>query len=345
MACQINKYRDHLVDQLVNKFDIGRGFVQAYLRYWSESHGQQLTDISEIEALPCPHSKWFYNAISTNQQGTTLVNWVKQTLPTFPRRYLDVGCGLGGRLVAFSREGAEVYGIEKDHDIRRLGVENCADYGLSQSMFLDDLDAIEEKKEERFDLVVCLDPIRQLSPDRDLMLLLNALRHNGHLFLQIPNCTSLSVVCKDTHFSLFALSLLALSDATAYCTWAKSPKPIHFPYLSVLEYKEKLEESGYRVWIPEPEEKDELSAERLAIFTNELLRGYSRFMRDDAPRMDRKLAAKVDAHFRRYLTNFIEDAIWLNTGERSTQWFCEKYLATQRKLLATKVESDSMRAL
>lgn len=342
----MNKHWDHLTDQLVNKFDLGRGFVRAYLRYWYESRGQQLTDINEIETLPAPYAEWFHDAMCSNEEGAAATQWLEQMLPNFPHRYLDVGCGLGGRLVAFSRKGAEVCGIEKDHVSRRLAVENCADYGLSQSMFLDDLDAIEEKKKEWFDLAVCLDPVGQFSnPDRDLLLLVNALRHNGHLFLQIPNCTSLSVVCEDTHFSLFALSLLALSDATDYCTWAGLPKPIHFPYLSILEYKEKLEEAGCRVWIPEQEEKDELSAERLAISTDELLRGYSRFMRDDAPRMARTLAAKVDAHFRIYLTNFIEDAIRLAMRERSTQWFCEKYLATQRGLLATKGEGDSMGAL
>ena len=100
-----------LIAELQAEYGLGAGFAAAYLDYWRRAYGQELRSRADLDALPPVHREWLENALTTNRAGRAFFAGIDDGEP--PHRYLDVGCGFGGRLA----------------DVARRRGPNCRDVG------------------------------------------------------------------------------------------------------------------------------------------------------------------------------------------------------------------------
>ena len=100
--------------EVMRRYGVGPHYAEAYLSYWARARGRTARSLDEILARPQPEPMWFDFAMSANWRGEQLAERSLPLLPAGARRYLDVGCGFGGYLVAFARRGLDVAGIEID---------------------------------------------------------------------------------------------------------------------------------------------------------------------------------------------------------------------------------------
>jgi 2-polyprenyl-3-methyl-5-hydroxy-6-metoxy-1,4-benzoquinol methylase len=208
----------HLVNQIQTRYHVGPHFARAYLDYWQRGFTWPFNDLDEILRLPPPQSTWFEYAITTNTRGQWLVEQCARYLPQDARRFLDIGCGYGGVLVAFSKLELEVTGIDIDDDLLPLARANCLDHNLGDCTH--QISILEEnlpKQLGRFDVITLISVIEHVADvQATLAHIVELLAPGGIAILIIPNYQSLSVVAQDPHYNLFAISLLEPPQALAY---------------------------------------------------------------------------------------------------------------------------------
>ena len=96
------------------RFGAGKGFTSEYIRYFEWSQNVKLRSAADWEALDATRRMWLDFALSTNRRGEALMDLLETRGPLRGRRYLDIGCGFGGCLVAAARRGAVCAGVESD---------------------------------------------------------------------------------------------------------------------------------------------------------------------------------------------------------------------------------------
>lgn len=210
---------DGLITELQSRYDVGEGFARAYVRYKFNGRPHlQCSSLDDIMALPSPEPMWFDYAMSTNWRGGELARLLAPHMPVGARRYLDIGCGFGGCLVAMSRLGLEVQGVEIDPIRVELAVANCADNGLHSCAHQRDIladGAIDDLG--TFDIITLVDVIEHvLDVPGTLTRVARLLNPGGIAFLEIPNKFDLQAVAHDGHFDLFGITLLPRPLAIEY---------------------------------------------------------------------------------------------------------------------------------
>lgn len=211
-------HKDYLLTEVRETYGVGPLYANAYIDYWSSSTGRRYATLSEILGSRPPKPMWFDFALTSNQRGEQTYRRIAPHIPPWARSYLDVGCGFGGFLVAFSMAGMQVKGIEIDPVRIDLAQANCQDHGLYdcivEASILDD--GISERL-GTFDVITCNDVIEHVSDARGAIEnMTRMLNPGGLLFMEIPNKDSLRFVARDGHFDLFSISLLDREDAIAY---------------------------------------------------------------------------------------------------------------------------------
>lgn len=327
-----------LVGAIVNKYQVGPLFAKAYLTYWQESRGQTFTNLQEILDLPAPQPMWFEYALSTNQRGKALYQCLLPHLTTSPRRYLDVGCGFGGCLVAFAAHNMEVIGIEPD--VQRVGFSqaNCQDHGLADVVY--PLSILEDNLRDRlgtFDLITCNDVIEHvLDIPTALENMVALLNPGGVLFLEIPNKHSLNFVGRDGHFNLFGITLLERPDAIEYHRHFFGTEYDVGYYYGLYLYQDKLEQLGCRPHLIPSELHAPRPLHAASALVDTALQRHHQFCLNQKDKLPAFLTAKINTHFRFYLATLVEDLAGLSTGERDFDWFQQKYLMDFWTLMAQK---------
>ncbi len=207
-----------LVSEVQACYQIGPNFAHAYLDHWHLGFDKPFDNLAEIHRLPPPQSVWFKFAMTSNLRGQQIAQQVAPYIPKNARRYLDIGCGLGGSLVAFSKLGLEVTGIDINDRLIHLTKANCSDHQLPECTLKGDiLDEGFAAGLGKFDVITALAVIEHVADVK--IMLQNAVRllnPGGVLVLDIPNKDSLSFVARDPHYSLFGLTLLERSQAVQY---------------------------------------------------------------------------------------------------------------------------------
>jgi hypothetical protein len=103
---------ESLVDHLVATYEIGPAFARAYILHWNSGARFRIEAPGDIDTLPNPERMWFRFAMSANTRGRVFLTRYRGLFEARRRSYLDIGCGVGGFLVAFAADGFEVHGLE-----------------------------------------------------------------------------------------------------------------------------------------------------------------------------------------------------------------------------------------
>ncbi|RMF74528.1 MAG: methyltransferase domain-containing protein [Planctomycetota bacterium] len=211
-------YDPQLIDEIRRRYEVGPRYIEAYLDYWRETRGCVEPTLAEIMSRPDPEPLWFDYAMSTNQRARNFLQTVQPQLAKTGGRYLDVGCGFGGCLVAFAEAGFEVCGIELAPERVKLSRANCADAGLGDCVHaLSILESDLPRRLGTFDAITCLDVIEHvLDVPQTLRNMADLLSPGGVLLLEIPNKDSAAFVASDGHFNLFGITQLSREDSIEY---------------------------------------------------------------------------------------------------------------------------------
>ena len=210
--------QEMIISAVRERYGVGESFARAFLDYWQGGYEKPFASLDEILDLPAPQPVWFNFAMSANQRGQQTYQALAPHLPPGARRYLDIGCGYGGSLVAFARAGFEVLGIDIDDLLLGFARANCQDHGLGEpALHASILDDGLPVRLGSFDVITLLAVIEHV-PDvlQTLKNALDLLAPGGILVLDIPNKDSLEFVVHDPHYDLFGLTLLERPEAQAY---------------------------------------------------------------------------------------------------------------------------------
>lgn len=212
---------------LQTQFRTGNRFTSAYLDYFQSAQNLALQAIDDLDRLSSTQRMWFDYALSTNVRGEDLVRYIAGYKDFRGARYLDIGCGFGGSLVAAGRTGAECVGIEIDPQRAEFSRLNLADFELPiQVAGLDSLTDGLERQLGSFDIVTCNDVAEHVeSAERLVRNIARLLKPGGLAYLEIPNGRCIEFVARDGHFGLFGITLLDREHARAL-HWDR----FHYPY-------------------------------------------------------------------------------------------------------------------
>jgi 2-polyprenyl-3-methyl-5-hydroxy-6-metoxy-1,4-benzoquinol methylase len=214
----MTKQPEKLLAEIQEYYQVGPNFAKAYLDYWQRGFDYPFENLNEIRRLPPPQSVWFRFAMMTNLRGLQIAKQVTPHIPKNAQRYLDVGCGHGGSLVAFSKLGLDVLGIDINDQLIELSNSNCSDHGLKNCTLKGDfLDGGFVESLGKFDVITVLAVIEHVADAvKTLKNAAGLLNPGGIMVLDIPNKDSLSFVARDPHYSLFGLTLLERHLAIQY---------------------------------------------------------------------------------------------------------------------------------
>jgi SAM-dependent methyltransferase len=203
---------------LQKRFGTGKRFTRAYVDYFAAEHGLSLKSERDWNNLSETHRMWFDFALSTNVRGRDLIRYLERHKRLRGARYLDIGCGYGGFLIAAARRGASATGIEPDPLRAGFSRENIADSGLPIAVH--DMDALEPGLERRlgsFDAITCNDVAEHVASAPRLIANIRRLLNPGGLAcFEIPNPRCVEFVARDGHFGLFGITLLPRPQAIRY---------------------------------------------------------------------------------------------------------------------------------
>lgn len=319
-----------LLSEIQSHYQVGPRYAQAYLLPWLAG-GESFRSLADILNLPPPRPMWFDYAMSTNLRGQEMSQLLAGHMPKTARRYLDVGCGFGGFLVAFARQGMEVRGIEIDPQRIQLAEANCLDHDLKDCVQSGDiLDESLADRLGRFDVITCIDVIEHVQDaSKALRNMTGMLNPGGILLLEIPNKYSLGFVARDGHFELFGITLLDRHDAVDYQQKFYNYEYDLGDYYELGFYRNEIEKLGCRF-----ELLDLIRAPRK--FIPHIRSGYQRYRVEHYPRLPGSLRAKIRTRFVCYWLMLAGDGmrqIWTKAGRQSLRI---KYHSDFWRVLVTK---------
>jgi len=207
-----------VADEIKKKYGVGEYFFQHYAGQWFGTEKVSPQQLNQLSSNPLMDT-WFSFGLSTNQRGRWFVQYIHQYLPQKPKRYLDVGCGYGGFMVAFHEIGLDVYGFDLDARLVAYSKSNLKDFGIDQGKVQigDILDSEFLGPLKTFDVITANDVIEHVN-DADLALkhMAGLLNPSGILLLNIPNKDYVEFISQDGHYHLFGITLLRRKDAQRY---------------------------------------------------------------------------------------------------------------------------------
>ena len=303
--------QEALVRAICERYKVGEHYVRAYLRQMFEEGKAVYPTLQEILCLPPPQSVWFEYWMNTNQRAEQSWHAIDPLLPVGARRYLDIGCGVGGSLLAAHRRGLEVHGIEIDPERIELGEANCCDAGLQG--VIQPADILDE---ELVDQLGCFDVITLMSVIEHVLDVSLTLKHvtrllnpGGILFMEIPNRECPSFVAADPHFSLFGITLLERTEAMAYQKIFFNTEYDVGDYFPLEFYIDQLEKAGCQTRL---QLKSSTALGRLMLaplLLARLERGYVRYRQRTHPRLDTNLASSICLRFECYLKGLFRNLL------------------------------------
>lgn len=330
-----------LINETRERYQVGPRYAEAYLRYHLGEQIQEFSSLKQVLEEPAPKPIWFDYALSSNWRGEIVSSMIAKEIPPTARRYLDVGCGFGGFVVAFSKLGLESHGIEIDTSRIKLAEANCADQGVQDRVM--ETSILEEDLVSRlgtFDVITMIDVIEHV-PDvpktvRNVVELLNP---GGLLLIEVPNKDGLVAVAHDGHFNLFGITQLPRLDAIQYHKAFFAFEYDVGDYYRLDFYLRQLAENGCQSQLlPIPDQR----YQRYHRFRDtwplfrELRTSYQRYRAETAkalPRpLDRKVRVVSEAYQRRMAAAFLVGVV----SRKARMQFKTTYLTDFWTILARK---------
>lgn len=322
--------------EVQGKYDVGPRYARAYLQYWFNTRGRQYDALSDILHAAPPESMWFDYALSTNWRGEMIAKSTAPYLDSREGRFLDVGCGFGGCLVAFSKLGMTVHGIEIDEQRAGFAQANCTDYGLTEDCVLTG-DILEEgwaAQLGHFDLITCMDVIEHvLDVPLALRNMVRLLQPGGLLLLEIPNRKSLNFVRQDGHFALFGITLLERSKAIEYHQAFFDSGYDVGEYYDLGFYQDWLTALGCRSELIRSDLQQTRSLAETGPMMRAAFKNFARFLRNADSGVMR---GELSIRFAKYAARMLLDAALQALLPRNEEKFKRTYLTDFWTLLAVK---------
>jgi len=200
-----------LASALSRRYEISEEFCSRYVA------DNNLLDIpsrdldSFLAGLSDTQRLYIDYALSTNRRGEAVRRQFDVGRGAPHRRVLDIGCGQGGTLRAFSVAGQEAVGLEIDAGLAeyaRLNLGPQRDRVKCVDILTCDLDEL-----GTFDLILCSDVIEHVgNPEAMIGIAARLLRPGGTFVLQVPNKDSIHQVIADGHFRIAGITLLSRQE-------------------------------------------------------------------------------------------------------------------------------------
>lgn len=325
-----------LVTRLQSKYKIGPRYTQLYIDTW---FGEKASDTAYVKrALRTPPvSFWFDYAMTTNQRGEEFRRQVTPYLLPNAQRFLDVGCGNGGFLVAMAKAGLEAVGIEINPKLIPYTQANLQDHGLVATLIQGDiLDAELVSLLGKFDLINCNDVIEHvLDAQRAMQHMVSLLNAGGSLVMKIPNKYSLNFVARDGHFDLFAITLLERPDAIRYHGCFFQTDYDVGDYFEIQYYTHYLDGLGCKSsLLPFPTPRPAWKV--LPVWVKALL-SYVDFIYKQKPRLPGALYRLILEKFNQFQQKLLTEMYSLVLHPSQSTQFKRKYLADFWSILVRKV--------
>lgn len=206
-----------ILEQIYKRYQVGDNFGLEYLKHWFKPEELVNLNLDDLNLSTLYQSRFDF-ALSTNIRGEEFYREITPYLPKFGNRYLDVGCGYGGFMVAFHNHGYRVAGIDINPGLIYFTNNNLKDYKIEALVLQDSIltDGIKEKL-GMFDVISCYDVIEHVeNVPTCLEKVTDLLNPDGILGLKIPNKDSIKFVTKDGHYNLFGITLLKHELAYQY---------------------------------------------------------------------------------------------------------------------------------
>lgn len=321
--------------ELSERFDAPLTFVRKYLERNFDIPPEQMGEawyegLSDVQKL---HTSY---ALSTNQRASAVVLTVAQYRSSAPiKRHLDIGCGYGGLLRAFSGPGVSSIGIEIDPILSEYSRLNTEDLNVTvRNVSVDDFNFDDAGQ---FDLITCTEVIEHVAdPEKLIRNIVRVLAPGGTLFLRMPNGRSLNFVRQDGHFLLFGICLLSRQEAKAFrfaMTGADDYEHMG-EYFGAGWYGNLLTENGLRFEM----RGDAGATGAIETVPDKALAAVAAFnewhtARTDIPYLQRQLLVE---RFSDYMECFWRDFAAVQRGHLDRSMFCRRYLDEFWTFLATK---------
>jgi 2-polyprenyl-3-methyl-5-hydroxy-6-metoxy-1,4-benzoquinol methylase len=329
------------VEDLVSRFQVSPQFVETYFRQqpglpvagakdW-QTFAPRLNDLQRM---------YVQFALTTTRRGSDVYGllspYFSDTGTGGNRSYLDIGCGYGGFLRAFSDRGYDVTGIELQSHLAELSRANLAELEGAR-VYESDFFKAAFLKPESFDCVTCNDVLEHVAdPKLAMKRLAELVAPQGVLFLELPNNDCITSVKSDGHHQLFGIASLERDAAARYYSVATGRDnyyrgngefyPLDY-YTSILEHNGMQVRILKRHLVADIERTPELLSElssRMATWLGEESRKFD-------PLLVRKITERVSLFISRayadYATTFVHG------GESN---FELKYLTSFWSVVATR---------
>ena len=327
---------EQLVRELESHYSLGPQFANAYLNFFQQGRNHVFQTLQEILVLPPPAPMWFDYALSTNYRGEQLYQTLRPFLPKGSQRYVDIGCGFGGSLVAYGRHGMEACGIEVDEERIRFARLNCQDFQVDAKIV--PCSVVEDRLWNRlgtFDVITCLDVIEHVTDVRKALgNMACLLKPGGLLVLEIPNGGSLSFVASDGHFNLFGITLLPRSEAIEYHRRFFSFEYDVGFYHSLDFYETELKRLGLEPQVVSSSLHSEREIHEADQLISQVIRSYIKFLADTQSKLPEKVTQRIKLDFATYMNHFLTDLSKIPEGTQAIEAFRRRYLADFWTLIA-----------
>ncbi len=329
---------EQLLRELQSHYGVGPAYARAYLNSLQLTQGQIYKTLREILDLPPPTPMWFDYALSTNYRGRQIHKVVFPFLPGGAQRYLDIGCGFGGCLVAFGEQGMEVSGIEVDPQRMEFSRINCRDFQIRAGLFT--LSVLEDHIEDRlgtFDVITCMDVIEHvLDVPKALQNMARLLKPKGILILEIPNKDSLFFAGSDGHFNLFGITLLPRFEAIEYHRRFFSFEYDVGFYQPLDFYETELKGLNLEIQLIPSSLHPAREIEETDQLISQVVLNYMKFLQEHHARLCDKLTQRIKLHFVTYMNHLLTDLSRIPEGPGAIEAFCRKYLTDFWTLIVHK---------
>lgn len=332
------KIEEELLQELQSHYVVGPQYAKTYVDSLQRSRNQAFHTLQDIHNLPPPVPMWFDYALSTNYRGQQLYQFMAPYLPKKAERYLDIGCGFGGCLVSFGRQGLEVCGVEVDEQRIGFAKINCEDYQIRAGVF--SLSILEDHIEDRlgtFDVITCMDVIEHvLDVPKAIQNMANLLRPGGVLALEIPNKDSLFFVASDGHFNLFGITLLPRREAIEYHRKFFSYE-YDVGYYHLLDfYERELKGSGLQTQTISSPLHSVREIQETEQLVSRVIRSYIEFLGEKRSKLPEGLTQRIKLYFATYMNHLLSDLSKIPDRTPATEAFRRKYLTDFWTLIAYK---------
>lgn len=330
--------KSHLWSQVQEFYGVGPSYAEAYIDYWFRSTGRQYASLAEILASKPPKPMWFDFALTSNLRGDTVYQRLAPYLSKSGKRYLDVGCGFGGFLVAFSKADFEVKGIDIDPVRIALAQANCRDHRLRDCIFEANILELGSLGDlGTFDVITCNDVIEHVSDaSRAIRNMVQMLNRGGVLFMEIPNRDSLHFIASDGHFELFGITLLDRQDAIDYHRAKFNFEYDVGEYYPLEYYRSLLVEEGCEPGLIPLSDATSIQYVQSARSVARALRAYVGFALDRSRSVPPHVRRKLKLRFLDYIMRLLLDLLPAVGSRRQRDSFRLKYLTDFWSLLAVK---------